>query len=62
MKLLVEFTLDDSWEAYFANDEQRLNALIQAPALDGVEARIVKKGEINARISNARALPNKIES
>ena len=41
MKLLVEFELDDSWEAYLKDDDERLECLIR-PMLGGVKTRIVK--------------------
>ncbi len=45
MKLLVEFELDDSWEAYIPNDEEKLRCIVR-PLLEGVKMRIVKEGEI----------------
>ena len=41
MELTVKFKLDDSWEAYYPNDEERLKALIK-PMLEGVKFKIIK--------------------
>ena len=46
MKIIVEFTLSDSWDAYYANDQQRLSALVNTIELDGVEAKIITDEQI----------------
>ncbi len=44
MDLIVKFELDESWEAYHPNDEERLKALIKSQ-LEGVKATIIKSKE-----------------
>ena len=44
MKLLVEFELDESWDAYIPNNEEKLKNLIN-PQLDGVTMRLVDNSE-----------------
>ena len=41
MKLLVEFELDESWDAYIPNNEEKLKALIR-PQLEGVKTTVVE--------------------
>jgi len=41
MKLLVEFELDESWDAYIPDNEEKLKNLIK-PQLEGVTTRIVE--------------------
>lgn len=40
MKLIVEFELDDSFEAYIPDNEEKLRQLLR-PGLDGVKASII---------------------
>jgi len=40
-KLTVEFELDETWEAYYATDEERLKNLIK-PQLEGVKMTIIE--------------------
>lgn len=41
MKLLVEFDLDESWESYIPDNNEKLKALIKSQ-LEGVKAKVVE--------------------
>jgi hypothetical protein len=41
MKLLVEFELDESWDAYIPDNNEKLKNLIK-PQLEGVKATVVE--------------------
>ena len=40
MKLIVEFELNESWEAYIPDNEEKLKNIIQ-PMLSGIKAKIL---------------------
>lgn len=40
MKLIVEFELDDSWDVYIPDNEEKLRQLLRS-GLDGVKASII---------------------
>ena len=41
MKLLVEFELDESWEAYIPDNKEKLKAIIRSQ-LEGIKAKVVE--------------------
>lgn len=48
MKLVVEFELDDSWDAYIPDNEEKLNTLISENVdTDSVTARIVSADNVD---------------
>jgi len=44
MKLTIELELDESWEAYYTNNEERLKNLIRHD-LEGVKATIIESNK-----------------
>jgi len=58
MKLLVEFELDESWEAYITDNEERLNNLVKSQ-LEGVKTRVVENLDLQ-NVTNWVAVKDKL--